>query len=165
MRVLIASPFRRAYEQRGMDLGPALELAMRDHGHEVDAIRIPFDRDPDALWTQLLAFRLTDVGEWCELLIATGTPCHLLRHPRKILWLTEHYPWIADRSIALASLRAGDRQACGEAAGVFAVSQRLCDRIAHSGGRAVELLSPPREGSWHLVVAALTSDDRRATPR
>ena len=148
MRVLIASPFRPSWESGQRDFGRALEFAMQDRGHEVDAIRIPFDRDLDTLWAQLLAFRLTDVSDVGELLVATGTPCHLLRHPRKVLWLTEHYPWIDDGSTALDSLRAVDRQACGEATAAFAVSQRLCDRIARSGGRAVEPLPPPRQGSW-----------------
>ena len=105
MRVLIASPFRPWCEPGQEDLGRALELAMRDHGHDVDAIRIPFDCDPDELVPQLLALRLTDVSDVGELLVATGTPCHLLRHPRKVLWLTEHYPWIGDGSSALQSLR------------------------------------------------------------
>ena len=138
---------------------------MQDHGHEVDAIRIPFDPDLDALWSQLLAFRLTDVSEWGELLVATGTPCHLLRHPHKVLWLTEHYPWIDDRSGTLQSLRAADRQACEEATEAFAVSQRLCDRIAQSSGRAVELLSPPRQVPWNRIVAALTGREERAAVR
>lgn len=160
MRVLIASPFRPEAGQA--DLGSALRLAMQDHGHEVDMIRIPFDPDPDALWPQLVAFRLTDVGDRGDLLVATGTPCHLLRHPGKVLWLAEHYPWIDDGSTALDSLRPADRQACGEAVAAFAVSQRLCDRIAYSSGCAVELLSPPRQGSWDPVLVALTGKDRRA---
>jgi len=163
MRVLIASPFRPEPGQAELD--SALERATESQGHEVDAIRIPFDHDPDALWAQLLAFRLTDVSERVDLLVATGTPCHLLRHPRKVLWLTEHYPWIDDGCTALQSLRASDREACGEATRVFAASQRLCDRIARSSGRAAELLSPPQHGSWHSVVAALTEDDRHDSGR
>lgn len=165
MRVLIASPFRASFEPGQTDLGRALELAMRDHGHAVDTVRIPFHPDPDALWPQLLAFRLTDVSERNELLVAIGTPCHLLRHPRKVLWLTEHYPWIDDRCAALQSLRASDREACDEAIGVFAASQRLCDRIARSSGRTVELLSPPPHGSWPPLVVALTEEKQRASIR
>ncbi len=165
MRVLIASPFRPSWESGQTDLGRALELAMKDHGHEVDAIRIPFDPDPAALWAQLLAFRLTDLSDEAELLVATGTPCYLLRHPRKILWLTEHYPWIDDRGTALHSLRAADREACGEATATFAVSQLLCDRITHSTGCAIGLVAPPRQGSWHSVVATLTGDTRGAMTR
>jgi hypothetical protein len=162
MQVLIASPFRPSCEPGETDLGRALELALQEQGHEADAIRIPFDPDPDALWAQLLAFRLTDVGDR-GVLVATATPCHLLRHPHKVLWLDEHYSWIDDWSTALDSLRSADRQACGEAVAAFAVSQRLCDRIAHSSGRAVKLLAPPQQGSWQPVVAALTADVRRTT--
>jgi hypothetical protein len=158
MRILVASAFRPSGRTDRSDLGHALELALRDAGHDVEAIRIPFDPDPDPdiLWPQLLAFRLTDVSDIGELLVATATPCHLLRHPGKILWLTEHYPWIDDESPAFQLLQTADRQACGEAAAAYAVSQHLCDRIARSSGRAVEVLSPPGEESWQAVVATLT---------
>jgi hypothetical protein len=158
MRVLVASAFRPSGRAEQRDLGHALELALRDAGHDVEAIRIPFypDPDPDVWWPQLLAFRLTDVSDIGDLLVATATPCHLLRHPRKVLWLSEYYPWIDDESAAFHLLRTADRQACGEATAAFAVSQDLCDRIARLSGRAVEPLSPPGEGSWHTVVAALT---------
>jgi hypothetical protein len=160
MRILIASPFRPWCEPGQEDLGRALELAMQDRGHEIDAIRIPFDRESDELVPQLLAFRLTDVSDVGDLLVATGTPCHLLRHPRKVLWLTEHYPWINDGSTAFELLGRADRQACGEATAVFAVSERLCERIARVSGRAVELLPPP-QGSWRAIVTALTGGERR----
>ena len=165
MRVLIASPFRSAYEPGPEDLGRALELAMRDHGHDVDAIRIPFDRNPQALWNQLLAFRLTDLTDGGELLVATGTPCHLLRHPRKVLWLTEHYPWIEDGSPLLECLRAADFEACREATAAFAASRRLCNRIAHPSGCAVDLLSPPGRESWQAIVVALTGNDSTGSAR
>jgi hypothetical protein len=165
MRVLVASAFRPSGKAEPTDLGHALERALQDAGHDVEAIRIPFDPDPDpdVLWPQLLAFRLTDVSDIGELLVATATPCHLLRHPRKVLWLTEHYPWIDDESDAFQLLRTADRQACGEAVAAFAVSQSLCDRIARLSGRAVEPLSPPGEGSWHTVLATLTAQVDRPT--
>jgi hypothetical protein len=163
MRVLIASPFRPSREPGQTDLGHALEVAMRNRGDEVDAIRMPFDPDPDLLWTQLLAFRLTDVSDVGELLVATGTPCHLLRHPRKVLWLNEHYPWIDNQDAELESLRSADRQACEEATAAFAVSPVLCDRISRSGGRRVEPLQPPGQGSWDAVIATLTGNDPHAT--
>lgn len=159
MMILVASTYRPSWEPGREDLGRGLESALRDHGHVVESIRIPFDRDPDALWEQLFAFRQTNVIDVGELLVVTGTPCHLLRHRRKVLWLTEHYPWLEDGSTALASLATADRQACGEADDVFAVSERLCDRITRSGGRAVEQLRPPPHGSWDHVVATVTRAD------
>lgn len=165
MRVMIASPFRPSWEPGQEDLGGALELALRDRGHEVDAIRIPFDRDPVQLVPQLLALRLTDVSDVGELFVATGTPCHLLQHPRKVLWLSEHYPWLDDGSTAFQSLRSVDRQACGEATAVFAVSDQLCDRVARLSGRAVDPLSVPPDGSWQAVVAALTGAEPEGTIR
>ena len=107
MWILVASAFRPSEESDQEDLGRALEIALRDHGHEVESIRIPFDRDPDALLTQLFSFRMTNVSDVGELLVATGTPCHLLRHWRKVLWLTEHYPWLDDESPEFRSLMTG----------------------------------------------------------
>jgi hypothetical protein len=159
MIILVASEFRLSWEPGQADLGRALEVALRDDGHEVESIRIPFDRDPRVVWAQLLALRLTNVSDVGELLIATGAPCHLLRHRRKVLWLTEHYPWLADGSPALASLSVADHQACAEASAVFAVSEGLCDRVARSSGRAVEQLPPPPQGSWERVLEGLTGHD------
>ena len=138
---------------------------MRDHGHEVDAIRIPFDPDPEALWPQLLAFRLTEISVGGDIFVATGTPCHLLRHPRKVLWLTEHYSWIDDESVAFDLLRTSDHLACGEAAAAFATSPHLCERVARSSGSAVKLLPPPGNGSWDPVLAALIGAEHRLATR
>jgi hypothetical protein len=159
MWILVASAFRPSEESDHEDLGRALEIALRDHGHEVEPIRIPFDRDPDALLTQLFSFRMTNVSDVGELLVATGTPCHLLRHWRKVLWLTEHYPWLDDESPEFRSLVVADRTAFGEARAAFAASEHLCERVGRSSGSAVELLPPPPQGSWDRVVEALTARD------
>ncbi len=159
MWILIASAFRPSEEPDHEDLGGALEIVLRDHGHEVDSIRIPFDPDPGALLSQLFAFRMTNVSDVGELLVATGTPCHLLRHWRKVLWLTEHYPWLDDESPEWRSLMLADRTALGEARAAFAASEHLRERVARSSRSAVELLPPPPEGSWDRVVAALTASD------
>ena len=108
---------------------------------------------------------MTHVRDVGELLVATGTPCHLLRHRRKVLWLTEHYPWLADGSAALDSLAVADRQACAEASATFAGSEALRGRIAGVSGGAVGLLPPPPEGSWDRVIAALTGSSRPVARR
>jgi hypothetical protein len=159
MWILIASAFRPSGEPDREDIARQLEIALRDHGHEVESIQIPFDRDPDLLLGQVFAARMTNVRDVGELLVATSTPCHLLRHRRKVLWLTEHYPWLDDESAELRSLSAADRQAFTEANATFAVSERLCQRIARSSGSTARLLLPPR-GSWDCVIAALTETDR-----
>ena len=165
MWVLVATAFRPSGEPDQENPGQALEIALRDHGHEVDSIQIPFDRDPGALLTQLFAFRMTNVSDVGEVLVATGTPCHLLRHRRKVLWLTEHYPWLDDESPEFCSLMVADRLAFGEARAAFAVSEHLCERTARSSGSAVELLPPPPRGSWDRVVATLTASDRALSGR
>ena len=159
MWILVASAFRPSEGPDHDDLGTELEVALRDRGHEVDSIRIPFDRDPSALLSQLFALRMTNVRDVGELLVATGTPCHLLRHWRKVLWLTEHYPWLDDESPEFRSLMTADRTALSEARAAFAASEHLCERLARSSGSGVELLPPPPGGSWDRVVAELTMSD------
>lgn len=159
MRILVASTFRPSSKPGQEDLVRQLETALRDRGHDVDSIQIPFDRDPEALWAQLFAVRITNISDVGELLVATGTPNHLLRHRRKVLWLTEHYPWLDDESLELRSLMDADRQVYFEATATFAVSEPLCDRIARSSGTTAELLAPPSEGSWDRVIATLTKID------
>lgn len=160
MWILVASTFRPSEQLGQEDLSGELETAFHDHGHEVDSIRIPFDRDPNALISQLFAFRMTNVSDVGDLLVATGTPCHLLRHRRKVLWLTEHYPWLDDESPELRFLMAADRQAIGEARAAFAGSEHVSERVVRSTGSAVEVLPPPPRSSWARVVAALTANDR-----
>lgn len=159
MFVLIASEFRPSWAPGHEDIARQLEIAFRDHGHEVESIQVPFDRNPNELWSQLFAFRMTNVSDVADLLVATSAPCHLLRHRRKVLWLTEHYPWLDDESPALHALMTADRQACAEARAAFTVSEPLRARISRSGDRDVQLLPPP-QGSWDRVVAALTEAGR-----
>ena len=146
MWILVASPFRSSWEPDQEALGEQLEAALRDYGHEVDSIQIPFDADADALWEQLFAVRMTNVSDVGELLVATGTPCHLLRHRRKLLWLTEHYPSLDDESAVLHSLAVADRQACAEAGVTFTASEGLRHRIARASGGAVGLLPAAAAG-------------------
>lgn len=165
MWILVASAFRPSWEpDQEDDLGGQLEIALRDQGHEVESIRMPFDPDPDALWSQLFSFRMTNVSDVGELLVATSAPCHMLRHRRKVLWLTEHYPWLDDESPELRSLTSADREAFGEASAAFAVSERLCERIARSSGSAVELLPAPKR-SWDAVIAGLTGNGSEPVER
>lgn len=159
MWILVASALRPASTPGQDDLAAELESALRARGHEVDSVQIPFDCNPDELWAQLFAFRMTNVSDVGELLVATGTPSHLLRHRRKVLWLTEHYPWLDDDSPELRSLMDADRQACSEAIATFAVSEPLCERISRSSGGTAELLAPPPAGSWGSVIATLTRSD------
>jgi hypothetical protein len=159
MWILVASALQSLCEPGHEDVAQQLEIALRARGHEVESIRIPFDRDPDALWSQLFAYRMTNISDVGELLVATSTPCHLLRHRSKVLWLTDHYPWLEDGSAVLESLAAADRQACEEARATFVVSEDLCDRLARSSVSAARVLPQPK-GSWDDIVATLTGTHR-----
>lgn len=158
MRIIVAAAFRPEWEPASTDLGPALEQALEREGHAVEAIRIPFEPSPDSVAPQLLALRLTDVGNVGDLLIATAAPFHLLRHRRKVLWLSEHYPWLEDVSEPPDWLRLADQLAIDEAHTAYAVSSDLCARIARVSDRVVVPLPPPaaEEQGWSSVVSVLT---------
>lgn len=167
MRILVASAFRPAWEPAGPDLAPALERALARAGHDVESIRIPFEPDPDGAAPQLLALRLTDVRDTGHLLIATAAPCHLIRHARKVLWLSEHYPWPDELGEPPEWMRQSDRQAVDEAQAAYAVSLDLCARIRFLTGRAIAPLPAPaaEDESWNDVLSVLTAPDPEARSR
>jgi glycosyltransferase involved in cell wall biosynthesis len=91
VRVLVAStyvPFVRG----GADLiVEDLTGALRERGHEVDTIRIPFHSDWKEMLEQMMAIRLMDVSSAADTLIAIRTPSYLLRHPNKRVWFIHHH--------------------------------------------------------------------------
>ncbi|MFZ1994347.1 MAG: hypothetical protein WAU75_09570 [Solirubrobacteraceae bacterium] len=87
MRVVVASTFAPFGDRDGQ----ADELAgrLRAAGHVVEQIWLPVDPDPARRVERELAVALTDVSDAGEVLIAVRAPAHLLRHPRRIVWLQE----------------------------------------------------------------------------
>ncbi|MEO8026398.1 MAG: hypothetical protein ABI823_07990 [Bryobacteraceae bacterium] len=48
---------------------------------------MPFDSDEANPLDQLLGFRLLDISGHGDRLIAINSPCHLLQHPNKAIWM------------------------------------------------------------------------------
>ena len=84
--VLVSScvPFRGGDERRIVD---CLYERLVERGHQAEIVRLPFaDHDPDTIFRQILSYRLLDLSESGDRLIAFQAPAHLVRHPYKLLW-------------------------------------------------------------------------------
>lgn len=134
-----------------------LAKAIRDRGHEVDIVELPFVSAWDEMLEQMLAIRLIDVSSSSDALIAIRTPSYLLRHPNKRLWFIHHHrgaydlwgtPWqdIPETPEGLAvrsAIIAADNQYLPEAQRIFTNSQVVSDRLRHFNDLDSEVLYPP----------------------
>jgi glycosyltransferase involved in cell wall biosynthesis len=74
----------------------ALVDVLRQRGHDVDLVTLPFRPQPkDELLAQAAAWRVLDLsssnGRPIDLLIATRFPTYFARHPRKVAWLIHQH--------------------------------------------------------------------------
>jgi glycosyltransferase involved in cell wall biosynthesis len=128
--------------------------ALRDAGHEVDVLSIPFKWYPPAeLVHQMALWRSLDVSESngvpIDAVIALRFPAYLVKHERKVVWLIHQHrtayelwdhPKYADLStheegeIVRRMIHRADRLALGEAKRVFTNSENVRDRLRRSLG-------------------------------
>ena len=162
MRILICTaqvPFVRGGAETLVD---GLHDALREHGHEVDRIALPFAWTPRRnLIQSALTWRLLDLtsigGLPVDLVIATKFPSYAVRHPRKVVWLVHQhrqaYDWYGtnlsdwgaqpgDDDTRKTLLRM-DRRTLGEAHKLFAISRNVARRLRHGNGLHAEPLYPP----------------------
>ena len=138
--------------------------ALREHGHEVAEITLPFKWYPgETLVDSILAARLTDISETegvpTDLTIGLRFPAYLARHPNKVFWIIHQFrqaydQWDAGVSELLEDpqgeairhlVRAEDRAAfAGTTHPVYANSATVAQRLqTHLGQKAVPLYHPP----------------------
>jgi glycosyltransferase involved in cell wall biosynthesis len=126
------------------------------HGHQVERFYLPFIDEPSTMFEQMAAFRLMDLSQSCDRLIAFRPPSHAVVHPNKVLWFihhirvfydlwgTTHAPAVNLRNEALRkTLTHLDTCAIGEARKVFTNSEVVRGRIAKYNGLDAEVLYPP----------------------
>lgn len=157
MRVIVASTFVPFVEGGARIIVRDLTHAIRERGHEVDVIEIPFVSAWEEMLEQMLAIRLLDVSASCDVLVAIRTPSYLLRHPNKRLWFIHHHrgaydlwgtQWqdIPETPEGLAvrqAIIAADNQYLPEARRIFTNSQVVSDRLRKFNDIASEVLYPP----------------------
>ena len=95
MRIVVAMT-RLPWVRDGAELHAlALVEQLRQRGHDVETVTLPFRAEKDTLLAQASAWRLLDLSSSntrpIDLLIATRFPTYFARHPRKVLWLMHQH--------------------------------------------------------------------------
>ncbi|HEU4329379.1 MAG TPA: glycosyltransferase family 4 protein [Roseiflexaceae bacterium] len=146
-----------------------LRDALRERGHSVDVVALPFAWQPhDRIGPSALAWRLLDLTEVgdvpVDLVIATKFPSYAVRHPRKVVWLVHQhrqiYDWYGtpfsdfantaeDRAVRDQVLRM-DRKTLGEARARFAISRNVAARLRRFTGLEAAPLYPPSRYAGQL---------------
>ncbi len=169
MRILICTaqvPFARGGAEL---LVEGLRDALREHGHTVDVVALPYAWQPhDRLMPSALAWRLLDLeqvnGAPVDQIICTKFPSYAARHTRKVVWLVHQhrqaYDWYGaplsdftntpdDRAIRDQLLRM-DRATLGEAQRLFAISRNVAARLKRFTGLEAQPLYPPSRYAGRL---------------
>lgn len=162
MRILICTaqvPFARGGAEF---LVEGLRDALRERGHTVDVVTLPYAWQPhDRLTPSALAWRLLDLehvnGAPVDQIICTKFPSYAARHTRKVVWLVHQhrqaYDWYGtpfsdfvntpdDRAVRDQLLRM-DRAMLGEAQRLFAISRNVAARLKRFTGLEAQPLYPP----------------------
>lgn len=140
----------------------SLMKKLRERGHEVDQIELPFNPLPKQnLILQAALWRSLDLenfaGRPVDLVIATKFPSYYARHPRKSVWLVHQLRSIYDLHGTPYSdigddprdetmrrmLTDGDNIALGECAYRSAISKNVADRLKAFNGFSSTVLYPP----------------------
>ena len=136
---------------------------LRQRGHEVDLVALPFRSQPkEDLLAQAAAWRLLDLSssnsQPVDLLIATRFPTYFARHPRKVAWVIHQHraayelcgtPYSdfehSEGDVGLRrTLFELDARMLGECRHVFANSNNTARRLQAFNGVAAEgLYHPP----------------------
>lgn len=139
-----------------------LRDALRERGHSVDVVSLPFAWQPhEQIAQSALAWRLLDLTHVnaapVDQVICTKFPSYAVRHPRKVVWLVHQhrqaYDWYGtpfsdfantaeDRAIREQLLRM-DRALLGEAARRYTISRNVGERLRRFNGLGSTPLYPP----------------------
>ena len=163
MRILIATvhvPFIRGGAEVHAE---GLRDALREAGHEVEIIAVPFKwYPPERIVDHMLACRLLDVtevmGTPVDLLIGLRFPAYLIPHPNKVLWILHQFRtayelwdhqlgdliYSPNGAEVRDSIRQADRHFIGQAKLVFANSANVAARLKYFCDiEAAPLYHPP----------------------
>ena len=156
MKIVLASSFVPFINGGARFIVEWLEEKLLEHGHEVERFYLPFIETPHDLLDQIAAFRLMDLSQAGDRLIAFRPPAYVLRHPNKVLWFIHHIrsyydlwgqphaPLPTPQNAAVRqALMHLDTQAIGEARQVFTNSKVVSQRLRTFNNLASQPLYPP----------------------
>jgi glycosyltransferase involved in cell wall biosynthesis len=146
-----------------------LRDALRERGHLVDVVSLPFAWQPhELIGRSALAWRLLDLSSVNDVpvdqVICTKFPSYTVRHPRKVVWLVHQhrqaYDWYGtswsdfantpeDRAVREMLLRI-DRHTLDEAQRRYTISRNVGARLKRFGGLDSAALYPPSRYAGRL---------------
>jgi glycosyltransferase involved in cell wall biosynthesis len=162
MRIAVCAP-QVPFERGGTEiLVDSLTDQLRNRGHEVELVRVPFKWYPGPRpLREALVWRLLDLeeaqGRPIDLVIATKFPSYAVRHRNKVVWLVHQFrqAYDLDRTelgqygedafdrATVHAIQGLDRATLGEARRLFAISGNVAKRLRSSTGLEAEVLVPP----------------------
>lgn len=133
--------------------------AMREHGHEVEEIYVPFWDEPGELMAQMAGLRAMPLKGF-DRVVTVRWPAHVVKHENKVCWFIHHYRALFDlwdspyRNVPddpagrglRECLRFADSRALGESRRVFSNSLIVRDRLREFNGVEATPLFPPLGG-------------------
>lgn len=156
MRIVLASTFVPFVHGGARFIVEWAEAKLREAGHEVERFYLPFVDSPHDLLEQTAAFRMMDLAQWSDRLIAFRPPSYVIPHPDKVLWFIHHIrtyydmwddehapPHTPFNRAVRDQLHALDTTAFNEARRVYTNSQVVSDRLLRFNGVRSEPLYPP----------------------
>ena len=155
MRLVLFSSYVPFVNGGGRFIVEWLEEKLRERGHQVERVYLPFSDDPKELLWQMTAFRLVKIDS-ADRVICFRPPSHLLQHPNKVLWFIHHLRgfydlWNTDgapphtryyKALRRAIFQA-DRVAFNEARAIFANSRVVQNRLKKFNDVDSSVLYPP----------------------
>ena len=185
MKILVCTSMTPFHSGGAELLAEHVSSLLRQHGHKVELLALPFESKWDRVLDQILAFRLLDLEGHADRVIALRFPSYFVRHPHKVIWFIHHYRAVYDlwgtvysdvpttpEALAVrAAIRKADGVALREAVRVYANSHVVARRLSEYNKISAQVLYPSLPDSEHykslgygdylLYVARFTSHKRQ----
>jgi len=157
VKIIIASTIVPFIEGGGTFIVDWLEQQLREYGHQVDTVKIPFSPDYKETLSQITALRLYNLEDMCDRLICIRRPAYQIPHPNKYLWFIAHFREIYDlweteydylpknsETLAIRELiMRSDDHAFSEAKKIYTNSKIMSSRLLKFNAVHSEPLYPP----------------------
>lgn len=133
-----------------------LEKRLKDDGHTVESVWIPFVDSTEKMLQQSAVYRWLDLNT-ADKIICFRPPAHLIPHTNKILWFIHHirifydlwetpyrgFPDNEENRALRDFIQKSDTEGMKEAKRIFANSKRVAERLKRFNDIECEVLYPP----------------------